>query len=138
MVTQIIEGEKVVASVKLMSRLQWPSWGHSGRGVPHTLFIPFVFQFQVWHENTENTVSRLARSSEEVADQLDISSQRQEEMIEKQNISLEQQEEILKNEGKLWEAVQASARDLEDVFDEMKQNTKVPQGIFVLFVVGFS
>lgn len=79
----------------------------------------------MWHERTEITVSRLAKSSENVVEQLDESSKLQEEMIEKQNDSLKHQEEILKNEAYLKEALKTSTKDMKDVFAEMKQNTEV-------------
>ena len=79
----------------------------------------------MWHERTENTVSRLAKSSENVAEQLDESSKLQEEMIAKQSNSLEQQAEILKNEAYLKEAMKTNAKDIDDIFKEMRHNTEV-------------
>ncbi|XP_072025194.1 uncharacterized protein [Amphiura filiformis] len=90
----------------------------------HTQDICFFLQSQVWHERTENTVSRLAQSSEDVAEQLDFSSKLQEEMIQKQSSSLEQQEEIIKNGAYLKEALKSSTKDMKDVFAEVKQNTE--------------
>ena len=79
----------------------------------------------MWHERTESTVSRLAKSSENVAEQLDESSKLQEEMIAKQSNSLEQQAEILKNEAYLKEAMKTNAKDIDDIFKEMRHNTEV-------------
>ena len=79
----------------------------------------------MWHERTENTVSRLAKSSENVAEQLDESSKLQEEMIAKQSNSLEQQAEILRNEAYLKEAMKTNAKDIDDIFKEMRHNTEV-------------
>ncbi|XP_038067892.1 uncharacterized protein LOC119737533 isoform X2 [Patiria miniata] len=96
----------------------------------HTQDICFFLQSQVWHEQTEQTVSRLAQSSEDVAVKMEVTGKLQEEMIEKQGASLMQQDLILQNEEKLRDALQTSSQDIKNVFAEMKDQTQNQQRLF--------
>ena len=72
----------------------------------HTLHMCFFLESQVWHEHTENIISRLTKSSEVAAELLENSNKLQEEMLHKQDISLEQQAEVFKNYANLHQALQ--------------------------------
>ncbi|XP_022098503.1 uncharacterized protein LOC110983480 isoform X2 [Acanthaster planci] len=85
---------------------------------------------QVWHEQTEQTVSRLAQSSENVADKMEVTGKLQEEMIEKQGESLKQQDLILQSEEKLRDALQTSSQDIKNVFAEVKDQTQTQKRLF--------
>lgn len=96
----------------------------------HSQNICFFLQSQVWHEKTEETVSKLAKSSEVVADQLEVTSNLQSQMMEKQTASMQNQEVILQNEKYLREALKSSADSVRDIFDEMKSSTGQQQLLF--------
>ncbi|PIK52669.1 hypothetical protein BSL78_10436 [Apostichopus japonicus] len=96
----------------------------------HSQNICFFLQSQVWHEKTEETVSKLAKSSEVVADQLEVTSNLQSAMMEKQTASMQNQEVILRNEEYLREALKSSADSVRDIFDEMKTSTGQQQLLF--------
>lgn len=96
----------------------------------HTQNICFFLQNQVWHEKTEQTVSKLAESSEIVADQLQVTSHLQAEMMQKQNTSIQNQNVILQNEEYLREALKSSAESVKDVFEEMKSSTNQQKLLF--------
>lgn len=55
----------------------------------HTQNICYFLESQVWHEETERTINRLASSSEEVALQIEQSSELQTEMMKSQRVILE-------------------------------------------------
>nr|XP_006820991.1 PREDICTED: uncharacterized protein LOC100374938 [Saccoglossus kowalevskii] len=86
----------------------------------HTQNICFFLQNQIWHERTESTVSRLADSSETVAEQLEVAGKIQEQMIVRQNESLKNQEEILQSGQHLKETLNSQTEDIQSSFNEMK------------------
>ncbi|XP_071784082.1 uncharacterized protein [Asterias amurensis] len=90
----------------------------------HTHDMCYSLRIQVWQEQTEITVSRLAKSSEEVAVKMEATGQLQEEMKVKQEESLEQQRLILENEEHLRQTLETSSNDIKSDFAEMKQSTQ--------------
>ncbi|XP_033099249.1 uncharacterized protein LOC117102906 [Anneissia japonica] len=96
----------------------------------HTQNICFFLQNQIWHERTEDTVSRLATSSESVAEQLETTSELQDKMMQRQSQSLANQEAIIKNEKYLQMALHQSSQDLQQVFNDMKISTKEQKQLF--------
>ena len=75
-------------------------------------FLPLL---QVWHEHTEETVEKLAQSSEDVVEQLEESGRLQESMIQQQNQSLKNQEQILAQEAQLRDALKTSTNSIQEV-----------------------
>eukprot|EP00057_Strongylocentrotus_purpuratus_P020023 XP_011674497.1 PREDICTED: uncharacterized protein LOC100889163 [Strongylocentrotus purpuratus] len=96
----------------------------------HTQDICFFLQSQVWHQQTEDTVEKLAQSSEDVAVQLEVTGRLQEDMIKQQNESLKNQQEILAQEAKLNQALKSSTNSIHEVFAEMKSSTLEQKALF--------
>ena len=61
----------------------------------HTLNMCFFLESQMWYERTENTISRLTKSSKAVAELLESNSKLQEEMMHKHDILLAQQAKFM-------------------------------------------
>ena len=93
----------------------------------HTHNMCAFLQLQVWNEQTDATMNRLASTSHNVAQQLTESSQITAEMLKQQNSSLENQERILKSGLQLSAAIATSSDNLHQMFDNYKQTTKQQQ-----------
>uniref|UniRef100_H2ZMM0 Protein brambleberry n=1 Tax=Ciona savignyi TaxID=51511 RepID=H2ZMM0_CIOSA len=96
----------------------------------HTQQICFHLQSQIWHESTENTISRLADNSAEVATSLEMSSEIAREMVQQQNHSLKNQEELLRNERLLRENMQKSVIDVQKSHAETKNIIREQRVLF--------
>ncbi|XP_072179155.1 uncharacterized protein [Diadema setosum] len=96
----------------------------------HTQDICFFLQSQVWHQHTEETVEKLAQSSEDVAERLEETGRLQASMIQQQNESLRNQKEILAQEAQLKLALQTSSSSIKEVFEEMKTSTLEQKALF--------
>ncbi|CAK8681815.1 unnamed protein product [Clavelina lepadiformis] len=91
----------------------------------HTQQICFHHQSQVWHEATENTISRLADNSAKVASSLGQSLVIALEMVERQN------EEMLRNERLLHENMHKSFLDMQRSHEETKNVIREQRALFV-------
>lgn len=96
----------------------------------HTQQICFHLQNQAWHQATENTISRLADNSAEVAGHLEESSHVAKEMIARQNASLKNQELLLQNEERLKDSMQKSVLDVQKSHAETKAIISEQRALF--------
>jgi len=96
----------------------------------HTTNICFYLQSQAWQERTENTISKLSKTSEEVADQLEHSMKNQLLVLKGQNESLKNQKEIMAHEKKLSLTLKSSTSEAKQAFNEMKTRANEQKAIF--------
>lgn len=96
----------------------------------HTANICFYVKSELWQQRTEATISKLAKTSQEVAAQLEESAKRQILVLEKQNVSLENQKEIISNEIHLTETLRNSTSVAKRSFEDMKQNALEQKALF--------
>ncbi|KAJ7376833.1 hypothetical protein OS493_031981 [Desmophyllum pertusum] len=96
----------------------------------HTANICFYVKSELWQEKTEDTISKLSRTSQDVAVQLEDSAQRQIQVLEKQNVSLQNQKEIISNEIYLSETLRNSTSNAKKAFEDMKQNALEQKAVF--------
>ncbi|PFX18809.1 uncharacterized protein LOC111339004 [Stylophora pistillata] len=96
----------------------------------HTTNICFYVKSELWQARTEDTISELSRTSQQVADQLEESAQRQILVLQKQNISLANQKEIISNEIQLSATLKNSTVTAKKAFEEMKQNAFEQKALF--------
>ena len=90
----------------------------------HTQNICYFLESQVWHEETEKTIGRLAQSSELVADQLETTSELQRKIIERQSDILQNQEKILDTASNLSSSITASSEDIQDLSSDLRKTTE--------------
>lgn len=103
----------------------------------HTTNICFYVKSEIWQHRTENTISKLSRTSQDVAEQLEESAERQFLVLEKQNVSLENQKEIISNEIHLSETLRNSTLNAKKAFEDMKQNALEQKALFSETFDGF-
>lgn len=103
----------------------------------HTANICFYVKSEMWQQRTEDTISKLSRTSQDVAEQLDKSAERQFLVLEKQNVSLENQKEIISNEIHLSETLRNSTLNAKRAFEDMKQNALEQKALFSETFDGF-
>ena len=96
----------------------------------HTANICFYVKSELWQQRTEDTISRLSRTSKDVAAQLEDSSQKQRLVLENQNTSLKNQEKIISNEIHLSETLRNSTLNAKKSFEDMKQSALEQKKIF--------
>lgn len=89
----------------------------------HTQNICFFLQAQVWQDETEKTITRLADSSANVAQQIEDSSHVQGEIMKKQNESIQNQELLLERGHELKKTIEDSAVDVHKMLVEFKETT---------------
>ncbi|CAC5402546.1 unnamed protein product [Mytilus coruscus] len=89
----------------------------------HTQNICYFLEAQVWHDETERTIRRLATSSEDVATQLEETSELQNEMLHQQKESMTNQKEILEKSVNLSNIISTSSDNMHKIFDEYKNVT---------------
>ena len=89
----------------------------------HTQNMCYFLQSQVWQEETDITIDRLADSSKHVANQLENSSKLQSEVIEKQNLSLKNQEIFMQRGAELKEMLEDSKLSVHNMLSEFKDAT---------------
>ena len=96
----------------------------------HTTDICFYVKSELWQARTEETISKLSRTSQQVAAQLEESAQRQIQVFQQQNISLENQKEIISNEIQLSATLKNSILIARKAFEDMKQNAGEHKALF--------
>ena len=96
----------------------------------HTANICFYVKSELWQQRTEDTISRLSRTSQDVAAQLEDSSQKQRLVLENQNTSLKNQKKIISNEIHLSETLRNSTLNAKKSFEDMKQSALEQKKIF--------
>lgn len=89
----------------------------------YTQNICYFLESQVWHQETEQTITRLAHSSEDVADRLEESSKLQEAMIGQQNLTLHNQEIILDKATNLSDIISTSSENMHQLYTDFKKST---------------
>ncbi|XP_060072757.1 uncharacterized protein LOC132552588 [Ylistrum balloti] len=89
----------------------------------YTQNICYFLESQVWHQETEQTITRLAHSSEDVADRLEESSKMQESMINQQNLTIQNQEIILEKAVNLSDIISTSSESMQTLYMEFKKST---------------
>ncbi|XP_033745388.1 uncharacterized protein LOC117330929 [Pecten maximus] len=89
----------------------------------YTQNICYFLESQVWHQETEQTITRLAHSSEDVADRLEESSKLQEAMITQQNLTLQNQEIILDKAANLSDIISTSSDNMHKLYTDFKKST---------------
>lgn len=90
----------------------------------HTQSICYFLQVQIWNEETETTISRLAETSAHVASKIQQSSVLQMEMIRQQNLTLKNQEILMKSATNLSLHLATSAREMEAAFSNVREATQ--------------
>ena len=100
--------------------------------IPRTLLTKHfsLTQQQLWQQRTEDTISKLSRTSQDVAAQLEDSAQKQLLVLEKQNTSLENQRKIISNEIQLSETLRTSTLNAKKAFEDMKQSAVEQRALF--------
>ena len=96
----------------------------------HTANICFYVKSELWQQRTEDTISKLSRTSQDVAAQLEDSAQKQLLVLEKQNTSLENQRKIISNEIQLSKTLRTSTLNAKKAFEDMKQNAVEQRALF--------
>ena len=85
---------------------------------------------ELWQQRTEDTISKLSRTSQDVAAQLEDSAQKQLLLLEKQSTSLENQRKIISNEIQLSETLRTSTLNAKKAFEDIKQNAVEQRALF--------
>lgn len=94
----------------------------------------YFLQSQVWHEETENVMSRLSDTSSKVATKIEESSDVQERIISNQKETLEYQRQIVANGSILSKAIELSKVNVREMLAEFKSSTDEQRGmIFEIF-----
>ena len=96
----------------------------------HTANICFYVKSELWQHKTENTISKLSKTSEDVASQLEDSAEKQLQVLLKQNTSLENQQKIISHEMQLSETLRNSTLNARKAFEDMKQNAVEQRALF--------
>jgi len=89
----------------------------------HTQNMCYFLQSQVWHEETEKTIQRLATNSAKVSRSIADSSRLQEDIIEKQQETLDYQRQLVENGSFLSQAIEVSKTNVKDMLDEFRSST---------------
>jgi hypothetical protein len=89
----------------------------------HTQNICFYLQASLWQEQTENTIARLADSSDNVARQLENASELQSELIKQQNISLINQGKLMNSGEELRRTLEESKIDVQAMMIDLQKST---------------
>ncbi|GFN84535.1 U3 small nucleolar ribonucleoprotein protein imp4-like [Plakobranchus ocellatus] len=90
----------------------------------HTQNICYFLQAQVWHEHTEQTISRLSDSSSQVAEQLETAQELQKGMLLTQSQSLENQERLMNQTVNLNSIINSSSKTVQVLFEDLKKSTQ--------------
>ena len=96
----------------------------------HTANICFYVKSELWQHKTENTISKLSKTTEDVASQLENSAKIQLQVLQKQNASLENQHKIISQEMQLSETLRNSTLNARKAFEDMKQNAVEQRALF--------
>jgi 3-methyladenine DNA glycosylase AlkC len=90
----------------------------------HTQNMCSFLQLQIWHDKTEETISRLATASSDTAKKLLESSEQQEKLLSQQSESLTNQDKIMQSGNQLEKVLESSTSGVKAIFDEYKKTTK--------------
>lgn len=96
----------------------------------HTSNMCFFLSSQAWQERTENTITELSRTSEDVANQLEESVEKQRLVLKHQNLSLENQKKIIQSEMHLTKTLQTSTSRAKAAFEDMHQSANEQRALF--------
>ena len=100
----------------------------------HTQNVCHFLMAQVWQEETDFTINRLADNSANVANQLANSSELQGEIILKQNLTIQNQEVLIERGTELKQTLQDSTHSVQHMMDEFRDATlKQREMIFEVF-----
>ena len=96
----------------------------------HVANICFYVKSELWQLKTENTISKLSKTTEDVTSQLEDSAKIQLLVLQKQNTSLENQQKIISQEMQLSETLRNSTLNARKAFEDMKQNAVEQRALF--------
>ncbi|XP_062610580.1 uncharacterized protein LOC134272351 [Saccostrea cucullata] len=82
----------------------------------HTHSICYFLQSQIWHENTQNTITRLSQASDEVAENLAATTDLQREALKNQEI-------IIQQSTNLSNIINSSSENLPAVMSDFQKTT---------------
>ncbi len=100
----------------------------------HTQNICFFLQSQIWQDEADETISKLADNSAAVAQQIEDSSVLQGDIIKKQNESIRNQEILLQHGNDLRLTLEESSVDVQKMMEEFKDSTSEQRAmIFEVF-----
>ncbi|XP_061187441.1 uncharacterized protein LOC133195574 [Saccostrea echinata] len=86
----------------------------------HTHSICYFLQSQVWHENTQNTITRLSQASDEVAENLAATTDLQKEALKNQEIIIQQSTNLSNIINSSSENLHAVILDFQKTTDEQR------------------
>jgi len=89
----------------------------------HTHNMCQFLQNQIWHENTEEAISGLTKTSSQVAESLKNSSKLQEDIVKNQMETLDYQKKIAEYGTLLSQSVEQSKHHVRELMDELKSST---------------
>ena len=96
----------------------------------HVTDICYYLQSEIWREKTENTIGLLSKTSQDTAEKLTKSLDKQEEVLSKQGQSLANQQKMLENEKRLQITLKASADNASQAFADMQKQAHQQKAIF--------
>jgi hypothetical protein len=100
----------------------------------HTQNMCYFLQSQIWQERTDNTINKLADTSESVAQQIEEANKVQNEVLEKQNQALQNQEVYIKRGLELKKIFEDSSHGVQKMLTEFKDSTSEQRAlIFEVF-----
>jgi len=89
----------------------------------HTQNMCYFLQSQVWQEETDRTVERLAHNSELVSDSMLEAHQLQNQILQGQHLTMEYQRQLIENGSFLSQALEASKDNVKEMLAEFKHST---------------
>lgn len=89
----------------------------------HTQNMCYFLQSQVWHEETQETVSRLAATSAKVSRSMEDSHRLQVDILEGQEKTLEFNRQLVANSSYLTRAIEVSKESVRDMITEFRVST---------------
>ena len=76
-------------------------------------------QSQVWHSETQATISRLSAASEETARSLEAAAEAQDRLVAGQREAMEYQRRVVENGTLLSKALEASRGNVKEILEEV-------------------
>lgn len=89
----------------------------------HTQNMCYFLMSQMWHEETEKTIDKLAKSSAKVSESIEDSSRLQDTILTNQQVSLDYQRQLVENGTYLSKAIEASKSNVKDMMEEFRVST---------------
>ena len=89
----------------------------------HTKSMCHYLQGQVWQQKTQQTIVKLADNSDQVARQLQDSTELQDKLLKQQNESLVNQKRLIESGQQLDVTIQSSKGDINRLVEDFKSNT---------------